>query len=274
MSRYLFPLASRRLREPSAVPKGRRIYAIGDIHGCVSLLGDLLRRIEDDNDARGGGKAELILLGDLIDRGAQSARLLRALHRHSLGKRCRVLRGNHEAMVSDVLAGDHDAAALWLRTGGVETLLSFGVPDSAIDPDDTVRTIALAREAIPTSVRTWIAKLPLMMRAGDYVFVHAGIRPGVPLKRQKPDDLLWIREPFLSSDADHGAIIVHGHTITESGVTVRPNRIGVDTGAYRTGRLSALGLEGSLKWVISTQPTGSPAVYEDFNAIPANTRSR
>lgn len=222
------------------------------MHGCVSLLGELLRRIEDDNATRGGSRAEVLLLGDIIDRGEDSASLLRALHRHSMGRRCRVLRGNHEAMLSDVLAGDHDAAEVWLRTGGVETLRSFGVAEGAIDPDDTVRTIAMTREVVPPGVRDWLAKLPLNATAGNYFFVHAGIRPGIALNRQKLEDLLWIREPFLTSEADHGAIIVHGHSISENGVCVRANRIGVDTGAYRTGRLSALALEGHQRWVITT----------------------
>jgi len=239
-------------RNAPAIPKGRRVYAIGDIHGCTDLLSDLLHKIEQDNAGRSPARTQLVFLGDLIDRGPDSARLLRAMHGHVSAKNCHVIRGNHEATLSDALAGDHDAMDLWLQHGGTATLHSFGVPDSLIDPDDSGRMIAIAREAIALPIRQWLARLPLSVRMGDYFFVHAGIRPGTPLRRQCPADLLWIRQPFLASDADHGAVIVHGHSIHEDGVEFCKNRIGVDTGAYRTGRLSALALEGVRRWVINT----------------------
>ena len=130
------------------------------------------------------------------------------------------------------------------------TLASYGIPLPAEPYDEEAVAVAL-RAAVPRPIRHWLAGLPLTARSGDYFFCHAGVRPGVPLKRQSAQDLLWIRREFLSDDSDHGAVVVHGHSIA-SDVEWRDNRIGIDTGAYRTGRLTALYLEGTEREIIAT----------------------
>ncbi len=230
---------------------GERIYAIGDIHGRLDLFEELLARIERDSAARPPLPTRCIVLGDFIDRGPQSRALIERLAGLDPA-RFVVLRGNHEAALLDTLHGDHDAAELWARFGGVATLTSFGVPADSIDAEDSGALIALARRVIPAPLVDWLAQRPLSVSAGGYFFVHAGVRPGVALARQAEADLLWIRDDFTRSQAAHGAIIVHGHSIREAGVEIMPNRIGVDTGAYRTGRLSAVGLEGDAVWTLAT----------------------
>ncbi len=246
------PLSSliRRKAVTQGLP-GERIYAIGDIHGRLDLLEDLLARIHRDTAARPPLPTRCIVLGDFIDRGPQSCEVMARLVGLD-GPGCLVLKGNHEAALLDTLRGDHDAAELWARFGGVATLASFGVPAADIDPDDSSQLIALARRAIPAPLAEWLARRPLSLRAGGYFFAHAGVRPGTALTRQVEADLLWIREDFTDSDAAHGAVVVHGHSIREAGVEIRANRIGLDTGAYRTGRLSAVGLEGDEVWTLAT----------------------
>lgn len=140
---------------------------------------------------------------------------------------------------------------MWLAQGGVEALASWGIDRTVLDAGSEPEIISAASAAIPAAERAWIANLPLSFARGDYLFVHAGIRPGVPLDRQSRRDLLWIRDSFLLSTRDHGVVVVHGHTVSES-VEDRGNRIGIDTGTYVTGRLTALGLEGDARWTLST----------------------
>lgn len=166
-----------------------------------------------------------------------------------------VLLGNHEEAMLQALHGDAQALRRWLGVGGVETLRSFGVPD--LQPDENPRDYVLrARAAIPRHWLAWLSRLPLSVRSGDYYFVHAGIRPGVALSRQAREDMLWIRDDFLEDTRDHGAVVVHGHSISPA-VDVRKNRIGIDTGAYVSGTLSAIYLEGQQQAVITAAlPTG------------------
>ncbi|GGI67686.1 metallophosphoesterase [Polymorphobacter multimanifer] len=230
---------------------GERIYAIGDIHGRLDLLDELMARIDRDMASRPPMRTRCVILGDFIDRGLQSSAVMTRLAELDPDKYI-VLKGNHEAALLDTLRGDHDAAEVWARFGGVATLASFGVSADSIDPEDSGQLISLARRVIPAPLADWLAQRPLSFRAGGYYFVHAGVRPGVALARQTEADLLWIRDMFTESDADHGAIIVHGHSIREAGAEIMPNRIGIDTGAYRTGRLSAVGLEGDQVWTLAT----------------------
>jgi len=246
------PNLLRRGARSVGIPPGQRVYAIGDIHGRMDLFKDLLSLIEADSADRARAKTTLILLGDFIDRGPDSARLMKIGLHYQASRRFVVLRGNHEAALIDAIAGDFDAMDLWLAHGGDATLRSFGVRDEQIDPDDTAETIRLARRTIPGPLINWLARLPLTYRVGAYFFVHAGVRPGVPLHKQTETDLLWIRNEFTDCGDDHGAIIVHGHSVYEDGVHFQPNRIGIDTGAWRTGRLSALGLEGEDCWALCT----------------------
>ena len=222
---------------PASLPQGQRIYAIGDVHGCIDQLRALHRAIAQDLTGRPVAKAVLIHLGDYVDRGPDSAAVVRLL---AAGPPIPDLptinlMGNHESMMLDALAsGEEEAVGLWLINGGAVTLDSWGVPHLA-NPAEWIRWI-------PERHMLFLRGLLLMHQEGPYLFVHAGIRPGVPLDRQTPHDLLWIREPFLSARCDFGAVVVHGHTPMQEPV-VRLNRIGIDTGAVMGGALTCAVLE-------------------------------
>lgn len=250
-------LAFRRKRHAQLMPAGERIYAIGDIHGRLDLLCRLLDQIARDAAERGGAKTSIVILGDFIDRGPDTARIATIFATQKARERFIVLKGNHEAALVDGLRGDRAALDLWIDHGGDATLRSFGATEDEIFPADSRSLLATVRRTIPKPLVGWLAKLPLMHRAGHYVFAHAGIRPGVPIDKQAEDDLLWIREAFIDSEVDHGAIVVHGHTVFEDGACLRANRIGVDTGAYRTGCLSAVGLQGNAQWILDTATDGA-----------------
>ena len=228
------------------------MYAIGDIHGRLDLTLELLRAIEADDKSRSPTETRLILLGDLIDRGPASAELVTMFATTPSRWPTTVLRGNHEEMLNAVLAGNDEALRAWLSHGGRAALDSWGIDPAIADLHRQHDLIAALQTAIPLVQRRWLATLPTSLRVGDYFFTHAGVHPGVALHRQRDDDLLWIRGEFLSSNADHGAVVVHGHTVEEDGPHLLHNRIGLDTGAYRTGRLSAVGLEGTERWTMST----------------------
>lgn len=240
------------LRLPSSpsIPNALRVYVVGDIHGQRRLFARLLSMIEEDDQRRGSAKSKIIVLGDFIDRGLGAASLLRSFHAMRALVRLDVLKGNHEAALVDAVNGDFDAARLWMHQGGDATLAGFGAPVQSINLEHPEQIIEAIKTYIPDELIDWLEGLPVHRQIGDYYFAHAGVRPGIPLRRQKPADLLWIREPFLSSDKNHGAIVVHGHSVEEHGPVFAVNRIGLDTGAYRTGRLVALGLQGSDRWVI------------------------
>lgn len=244
--RFSFPRTRRRASEPAP-----RVYAIGDVHGRLDLAKTMLDRIRDDVVARAPRSTRIVVLGDFIDRGPDSASLIDLFMRLSGEPNVVVLKGNHEAAMADALAGDHAALDLWLEHGGAATLASYGVDVAALDLHDSYRVLRAARQAIPRAVPRWLGSLPTFVRIGAYYFVHAGVRPGVPLDEQTDESRLWITDEFTGSDADHGAVVVHGHTICEDGVRFASNRIGVDTGAYRTNRLSAIGIEDDQIWVIT-----------------------
>lgn len=248
---FRFSLKPRRVAKPA---KPSRVYAIGDIHGRADLFNDLIGQIEADVGIRSKLSTKVVVLGDFIDRGPDSAAVITMLMRLTSEPNLIVLRGNHEATLVDALDGNHDALDLWLEHGGLATLRSFGVDTDGLDRHDTYRLLRIAREAIPTAVRRWLEKLPTYIHIGRHYFVHAGIDPDIALDAQVDADRLWIRDKFTLSAAPHEAIVVHGHTIYEDGVDFASNRIGVDTGAYRTGRLSAVGLEDDEAWVITTEP--------------------
>lgn len=231
---------------------GWRAYVIGDVHGCLDLLDRLLAEIADDHAMRGPARGLIVLLGDLIDRGPNSAGVLKRLRDLDLaGFRVVGLAGNHEEVLLKILAGDPTEVAGWLRFGGAEMLQSYGADPKALEslsPAAAQRRIA---DIVPREDRHFLEGLADSMRFGDYFLVHAGIRPGVPPDQQTLRDLRWIREPFLTDTRDHGMVVVHGHTISEA-VEEVGSRIGIDTGAYATGRLTALGIEGDKRWVIDT----------------------
>lgn len=233
---------------------GERIYAIGDIHGRFDLLRQLLDKIEEHSRALPPTRSlYVIFIGDLIDRGPQSAQVLAMLYDlQQKTDHVIVLLGNHEDVMLQALDGDMDALRGWLAVGGKQTLKSLGIEPLRRDEDARAH-LQRARAAIPREWLAWLRRLPLSVQSGDYYFVHAGIRPGVSLDRQTRTDMLWIREDFLDDERDHGAIIVHGHSIAPE-TDIRSNRICIDTGAYRSGMLSALYLEGEKREILFTTP--------------------
>ncbi len=253
---YFFPRIRRGRRARSGaqptVPAGYRVYAVGDIHGRLDLLDELLARIETDDRERSGAKTILIFLGDLIDRGPSSAQVIERLRAYApRGMRAVYLIGNHEEVLLRLIRGESQYLADWLRFGGAECARSYGIDAGAIRRMDPSRAVGLLRDRVPATHRSFLERFVDTFQVGDYLFVHAGIRPGVELAEQTQTDLRWIRDAFLESDHEHGFMVVHGHTISEE-VQIRPNRIGIDTGAYRSGVLTALGLEGEERWFIQT----------------------
>lgn len=237
--------------EPAGAP-GFRAYVVGDVHGRLDLLEDLLAKIHAELQHRPAGKVLLVFVGDLIDRGPASAQVLERLRTYKrLGIRTVFLLGNHEEVLLRILAGDASLITKWRWFGGSECLESYGIDPKRLAnlPDDQALTVV--REAIPREHVKFLESFVDSCRFGDYLFVHAGIRPGVELEQQSQSDLRWIRQPFLLDDRDHGFVVVHGHTIA-SGPELLANRIGIDTGAYRTGVLTALAIEGRDRWFLDT----------------------
>ena len=223
---------------PATLPPGQRIYAVGDVHGCADRLHAMHEAIRNDLARRPPqSPALLVHLGDYVDRGPDSAGVIALLRGLAIpGVRIVNLMGNHEAMLLDALAVEPGAAAQWLDNGGDQALRSWGIaPGSA--PDGW-------KAALPGPDRDFIAGLAIRHRAGPYLFVHAGLRPGVSLARQTREDMLWIREPFLSwtGGFDEDVVVVHGHTPGRAPV-LRGRRIGIDTGAVLGGPLSCAVLE-------------------------------
>jgi serine/threonine protein phosphatase 1 len=226
-------------RPPSGAP-GARAYAIGDVHGRLDLLRALLDQIAADRRANPCEHDYIVFLGDLIDRGPDSAGVVDYLCRaqHVLPRPV-FLMGNHEEMLLRVLDEDSSQFRDWLQFGGYEFAQSYGVEVGRLAMLETFAAAELVRRAVPNEHIAFLDGFVDSFRFGDYLFVHAGIRPGVPIENQSVHDLRWIREDFLDSTADHGMIVVHGHTITPA-PEEKHNRIGIDTGAYRTGILTAL----------------------------------
>ena len=221
-------------------PDGMRLYAIGDVHGCLDALTETHRAIEADLAARPVEDWRVIHLGDYVDRGPDSRGVVEFLVERASDPRMVFLRGNHDEMFSAAMTGDRKMAETWLNNGGVETLESYGL--TLMDFLDGLRAGEPMQGKVPQSHLAFLEGLSLSEMLGDYYFVHAGIDPTRPLSDQEPEAQLWIREKFLSSDAEHHAVIVHGHTPVPR-VDVRMNRIGIDTGAVFGGRLSCIVLE-------------------------------
>ena len=254
MKRYFLRSAEKKrfATTPPVTADGERIYAIGDVHGRLDLLQTLMQHIERDVQLRGECPTRVIFLGDLIDRGPDSKHLLELAQRaHHSCDRVTVLLGNHEDLLLESAYGNVAAQRAWLQQGGEATLRSLGINLPKLDEGPARAVADVLCEILGDDMLAWLDSLPLSFQSGDYFFCHAGIRPGVPLHRQRRQDLLWIREKFLSSKRNHGAVIVHGHSET-SQLVFSHNHICVDTAAYRTGVLSAVGLQGSLQWSLST----------------------
>lgn len=234
-----------------AIPEGQRVYAIGDVHGCLEQLCRLLETIDQDHKKRGAAHQTTILLGDLLNRGPDSAGVVeraRKLVETGIG---RLIKGNHEELFVLASRGDHRATRTLMDNGGAITLRSFGLTQEEIDGGNYHELATLLKTRIPREAVGFLERAEDKILIGDYLFVHAGVRPGVPISQQQASDLRWIRHEFLGSQASHGAMVVHGHSITDEPAE-HGNRIGIDTGAYRTGVLTAVGLEGTQRWFLST----------------------
>ena len=249
--RSLFNFMSRNRRQDFAVPDGIRVYAIGDIHGRLDLLDRLLEMIDEDDAVRDPVRTELIFLGDLVDRGPDSVGVIERLMALRETRSVRFLMGNHEEVFLRAVDGDLRALRFLVRIGGRETLLSYGISDEEYRSVDYDGLLALLRERVPVAHVAFLSAFENWIEVGDYLFVHAGLRPGVAVEDQKASDLCWIREDFLTHRESFGKMVVHGHSITED-IDERSNRIGIDTGAFASGRLTAIGLEGDERWYLST----------------------
>ena len=243
----------KRLRPPQG-PAGCRAYAVGDVLGRLDLLRPLLQRIEEDSAARTDARTLVVFLGDLVDRGPDSAGVLEFLRHYRPPTIEPVfLYGNHEEVMLRVLGGERGGLLdRWLRYGGAETLGSYGLPAAMIRDLPEREALQHVVEAVPSDHVSFLETFADTFSFGDYLMVHAGLRPGVPLNSQTQDDLHWIREPFLSDGRDHGKVVVHGHTIVDE-VEERPNRIALDTGAYRSGSLTAVGIQNGQRWFLQEQ---------------------
>ena len=237
-------------RRPS-LPAELRIYAIGDIHGRLDLLNELLARISSDIALRPTVRPLYVFLGDYIDRGSASRETIDRLIEHGKTHESIFLKGNHELIAIKCLS-DRSLFDQWLRLGGLETLVSYGLPPETLANGKQIAELQSAfHGALPQAHFRFFRDLKNSFECGDFFFAHAGVKPNVELSRQKENDLLWIRGEFLMSKDDFGKIIVHGHTPTRE-IEVGPNRINIDTGAFATGCLSCLVLEGEELSVIDT----------------------
>jgi len=235
------------------LPDGELLYAVGDIHGRSDLLATLLHQIEADAADGEAAKKTLVFLGDYVDRGPDSRGVIEMLlNGLPAGFDAYFLKGNHEAMLLDFL-DDKGQLDHWLLNGGDATMASYGVDIDRLEatgaaPETWRKAFAAA---LPDAHRDFFRRLRLQLPMGDYLFVHAGVRPGVPLEAQHEDDLIWIRGEFLNAAEPFGKVVVHGHTPVREPV-VLPNRIGIDTGAVFTGRLTALRLENGEQGFLET----------------------
>jgi serine/threonine protein phosphatase 1 len=235
-----------------SLPAGQRAYAVGDIHGRLDLLDQLLEKIAADDVARGSADTTLIFLGDLADRGPDSRGVIeRLMAVEAAPGRTVFLAGNHEELLIRVWEGERSMASTFNRAGGKETLMSYGVSAATYDTWDLSEMTAATSRLIPAAHIDFLRRFQDWHQIGDYLFVHAGIRPGIHIEDQDITDLRWIRGEFIRSTENHGAMIIHGHTITAD-VDEHPNRIGIDTGAYASGILTAIGIEGTDRWFLKT----------------------
>nr|WP_298925808.1 metallophosphoesterase family protein [uncultured Erythrobacter sp.] len=247
LSKIFSPRARARL---PAVPDGTRYYVIGDIHGRLDLYEALIDAIEADDQNSGSADSRVILLGDLVDRGPDSAGVIKRTRKWQKNRDVRVLAGNHEEMFLQSFEKP-DILRHFLKHGGRETIMSYGISKKQFNAMTLDELHALLPQIISQKERDYVASFEEMIIAGDYVFVHAGVDPSVPLDAQKRSDMLWIRDRFLNHEGALEKVVVHGHTIFDT-VMDCGNRIGIDTGAFRSGVLTALVLEGEDRRVIQT----------------------
>nr|WP_246658111.1 metallophosphoesterase family protein [Afipia massiliensis] len=227
------------------MPPNTRVYAVGDIHGRSDLLAETIARIDDDARRRPVEHVVEVYLGDYIDRGPDSSGVLDLLAVRLVRRHAICLRGNHEAILERFLRQDADALYHWSKLGGLQTLASYGVVPRSRSGFETPSAIRRSlMELFPREHELFLQCLRNSFVCGDFLFVHAGIKPGVPMNLQDPEDLYWIRDEFLNSEINHGKVIVHGHTPVDH-PDIRQNRINIDTGAWRTGVLTCIAIEGA-----------------------------
>jgi serine/threonine protein phosphatase 1 len=240
----VWKLLSRTDRRASSVPEGVRIYAVGDIHGRADLLAPMLSQIEIDISLHPVSRPVVVFLGDYIDRGPSSKAVLDLLIDNDPPFEKIFLKGNHEAFLLKFLENS-EVLDDWKQCGGLETLISFGIkPPISPAPYERARLARSLSTALTTAHRHFLETLKPTFVSGDFIFVHAGLRPLIPIEDQEEDDLLWIRDDFLLWDREFGKIVVHGHTPVRE-PDIRSNRINIDTGAFATGRLTCLTIEGA-----------------------------
>ncbi len=231
-----------------AVPDGARYYVIGDIHGRLDLFEALIAAVEEDDAQQPVARTEIVLLGDLVDRGPDSAGVIARTRDWQRRRTVNVLAGNHEEMFLEAFEKP-DVLRHFLKHGGRETIMSYGISKKQFNAMTLDELFAKLPQIVPQSERDYIAGFEEMIIAGDYLFVHAGIDPAVPIDAQKRSDMLWIRDRFLSHEGPLEKVVVHGHTIFER-VMDCGNRIGIDTGAFRSGVLTALVLEAEERRIL------------------------
>lgn len=259
--RHIFRLRGSRRLLPR-VPEGERYYVIGDIHGRLDLFEALISAIEDDDARAGPAQSTVVLLGDLVDRGPDSAGVIARTMAWMETRTVRVLAGNHEEMFLNAFE-DVGKLRQFVKHGGRETILSYGIPVARYNALSLDELLAELPRLVPEGHRDFLRAFEEFVVAGDYAFVHAGIDPGRPVTEQERHNLLWIRDRFLRHGGPHSHVIVHGHTIFDE-VDDNGHRIGIDTGAYRTGRLTALVLEGDSRRYLVTSETGDSIVVEQM----------
>jgi serine/threonine protein phosphatase 1 len=248
-------------RRPPSLPDGVRVYAVGDLHGRADLLRDLVPQIELDLVINPVAKAIVIFLGDYIDRGPASRQVIELLVELEKSLDVIFLKGNHESFALDFL-DNPDVLDRWRNYGGLETLLSYGLTPSIRPTQKENAELARAFAAtLPESHHRFLTRLKTSFSCGDFFFVHAGVRPGVPLEEQREEDLLWIRNEFLVSEIDFGKIVVHGHEPVDH-PEIRFNRINIDTGAFATGRLTCLIIERELVWGLTDKHQWARRFFE------------
>jgi serine/threonine protein phosphatase 1 len=250
------------------VPDGMRVYCVGDIHGRDDLLDQMAERVASDIDDRSFDHAVTVFLGDYVDRGLGSKQVVERFVCSEWPTAFTALAGNHEDLLTAFLE-DERVLDAWRSLGGLETLHSYGVNVGLANGKRDIAAVQAAFvAAFPERHRQFLKSLTSSIAIGDYFFCHAGVRPGVPLDRQERNDLLTIRDTFLSSEVEHGKLVVHGHTpslVPE----IRRNRIGIDTAAYATGRLTCLVLENDQ---IRFLHVGDPDLQRDGDKQSVNGR--
>ncbi|VAW01834.1 Serine/threonine protein phosphatase [hydrothermal vent metagenome] len=252
LKRLFSKRSSGRPLDNARIPDGRRVYAIGDVHGRNDLLQQLIEQIIADDSEQPQANSEIIFLGDLIDRGPDSAGVIETAMqlKQKLGD-VRFLMGNHEEVFLAAATGDEKATRFFNRIGGKETILSYPITMKEFIELDIEELAARLPELIPTEHIDFVKGFEDQIVIGDYAFVHAGIKPGVPLSEQETKHLRWVREEFIAAREPFEKVIIYGHTISDD-VVEKGNRIGIDTGAYYSGKLTALVLEGSERRYLDT----------------------